>query len=460
MKLLAPLFFACSVHLFGSLVSTPFVQNDLRILEELDIKPNYLTDYKLQQELQEKLEQSQQHYAQKLNSAYMFIPQIKKILKENQIPSAFLYLVMAESEFVLDASSNKKAKGLWQFMPKTANHFGLQTNEYIDERMDIVKSTQAAVTYLKRLHDMFDKWYLAAVAYNCGEGRVIEGLTRAIIDMHCEDVTYKVCRKDSKILEYRQTIKDYQNKKIGFSKIGKIYNEVKNWGYNPDIDQLLMVQSVVDRQYIPDESRAYIRKIIALALMNNSDFLLEDQNLHLLNRGISDPIATISIQGGVRLKDIATLIGIEEKKLQGLNLHIKTPVLPFQESKIQLYIPYSKLALFNQNKENLTKLPAVEEYVVKAGDSLSSIGRLFDMDYKKIKSYNDLSSNILKIGQKLLVPIDPTLIKKDLIYTVQVGDTLSKIANSYNITLEKLMKDNDLKTSMIRIGDSLVVKYK
>ena len=80
------------------------------------------------------------------------MPQIKKVLRENEIPSAFLYLVMAESNFILDASSSKSAKGLWQFMRPTANHFGLKTNEYIDERMDIVKSTKAAVTYLKKTY--------------------------------------------------------------------------------------------------------------------------------------------------------------------------------------------------------------------------------------------------------------------------------------------------------------------
>ena len=239
----------------ATLVSTSFVHNDLTVLEELDISSNYITDYKLQKEFQNRLKYSQKRYTQKLNNAYLFVPQIKKVLRENNIPSAFLYLVMAESNFILDASSNKSAKGLWQFMAPTANHFGLKTNEYIDERMDIVKSTEAAVTYLKKLHGMFDKWYLAAVAYNCGEGRVIEGLTRATIDMYCEDVGYKVCRKEPRINQYRTTMRMYQAKRVKFREVNKIYKKVKKWKYKPDIDKLLVVQKGVSRQYLPEESR-------------------------------------------------------------------------------------------------------------------------------------------------------------------------------------------------------------
>lgn len=190
------LLISVTVCLNASLVNTSFVYSDVKVLDELDIKSTYITDYLFQKEFQKRLKHTKDRYTEKLNNAYLFVPQIKNILKENNMPSAFLYLVMAESNFKLNAASHKSAKGLWQFIPQTAKHYGLETNSYIDERMDIIKSTKAAVVYLKRLHDMFGKWYLAAVAYNCGEGRVIEGLTRATIDMYCDDVGYKTCRKD------------------------------------------------------------------------------------------------------------------------------------------------------------------------------------------------------------------------------------------------------------------------
>jgi len=443
----------------ATLVSTAFVHNDLTVLEELDINSNYITDYKLQEEFQNRLKFSKKRYTQKLNNAHLFVPQIKKVLRENEIPSAFLYLVMAESNFILDASSNKSAKGLWQFMRPTANHFGLKTNEYIDERMDIVKSTEAAVTYLKKLHGMFDKWYLAAVAYNCGEGRVIEGLTRATIDMYCEDVGYKVCRKEPQINEFRKTMRLYQAKRVKFNEVNKIYKKVKKWKYKPDIDKLLVVQKGVSRQYLPEESRGYIRKIISLAMMNNSDFLIKDDNSHLLNRGLSDPIASIDIKGGVLLRNVAEVIGINKKKLKELNQHIKRDLLPLDDDTYRLYIPYSKLSRYNLNKGNL-KSTQYEIYQVKRGDTLASIGREFSLGYKVIKKHNRLKNNLLKINQELMIPIDPDVYKRPINYTVKVGDTLGRIASNHKVEFKKLMQDNNLKTSMIHIGDNLVIKFK
>ena len=441
----------------ATLVSTAFVQNNVKLLEELDIKSSYITDYKLQKELTKRLQSTKRGYTDKLNNANLFIPQIKKILRENKIPSAFLYLVMAESNFVLDASSNKKAKGLWQFMPRTAKHFGLETNKYIDERMDIIKSTNAAVTYLNRLHKIFGKWYLAAIAYNCGEGRVIEGITRATIDMYCDDVGYKVCRKNKEIRSFRNTIREFHAKKVRYNELNKIYLKVKKWKYKPDIYQLLVVQNVIGRQYIPTESRRYIRKIISLAIMNNSDFLTTDENMHLLNRGISEPLATIDVKGGILLKNVASLIGLDYNQLKQLNQHIKRNILPSNDKTYTLYIPYSKLARYNLNKDKLKSKKYIQ-YIVKSGDNLSKISKKFGIDYKFIKKYNQLTSNIIRLKQVLLIPIGQ-FEKDDDIYIVKMGDTLSKIAHQYKIPLEKLIKTNHLKTTNIKIGSKVKIQY-
>ena len=442
-------------QLFSALVGSGFIQNDIKILEELDIDSSYISDYKLQQYYEKYKQRQKTRYTDHLSNAQLFIPEIRRILKENKMPSAFLYLAMAESNFVLEAKSHKKAMGLWQFIPSTGEIYDLKTNEYIDERMDFIKSTQAAVSHLKKLYTLFDKWYLAAFAYNCGEARVIEGITRATLDMYCED---HACKKDKTIKKYRQIIRDYQHKRVPFRELYKVYKIVKNWNYKPDIDELLIEQKGLKRQYIPEESRDYIRKIISLAMMNNSEYLLQDENNHLLNSGSVSPIATVEVKGGILLKNLAEVVGMKKDELKGLNPHIKRNLTPPDNGVYNLHIPYSKLTRFNENIENI-KPNQFESYIVKKGDSLGKIGNKFKIDYKLIKKFNNLKSNLLSINQELVIPIDPDTYKRPQNYFVKKGDTLSQIAQNFQVPLEKLMKDNNLKTGMIRIGDKLVVNF-
>lgn len=99
-------------------------------------------------------------------------PMIQKELAARDMPQDLLYLTMIESGFDPNAYSHAHAAGLWQFIEETGERYGLEVSEYVDERRDPVKSTQAALTYLSEMHDRFDSWYLAAAGYNTGEGRV------------------------------------------------------------------------------------------------------------------------------------------------------------------------------------------------------------------------------------------------------------------------------------------------
>ena len=167
------------------------------------------------------------------------------------IPDVFLYLAMAESNFSATAYSSAKAVGLWQFMPYTGKKFGLRIDDYVDERRDPIKSTRAAIEYLQSLHSEFGKWYLAAMAYNCGEGRV----RRAIREAGSDD---------------------------------------------------LRILLDANKKYVPRETRDYIRKIVAMAyLSNNPEFILENESDHLLNQGSSQTYTPVDVPGGTTLADVA-----------------------------------------------------------------------------------------------------------------------------------------------------------
>jgi hypothetical protein len=99
-------------------------------------------------------------------------------LEARKAPRDLIYLAMIESEFNPSAKSPMKAVGMWQFMSETARRFGLTVGRKVDERTNPARSTDAAVTYLSKLHDRFGSWYLAAAAYNSGEGTVLRALER------------------------------------------------------------------------------------------------------------------------------------------------------------------------------------------------------------------------------------------------------------------------------------------
>ena len=145
----------------------------VEVMKKFDVDPHYLKDRKFLSQFKSiSTKNRQRSFFINLEQALNFVPILREKINAADIPEEFLYLAMAESNFSPSAASHKRAKGLWQFMPATGRKYGLRVDDYVDERKDILKSTEAAINYLKDLHGMFGKWYLAAMAYNCGEGRV------------------------------------------------------------------------------------------------------------------------------------------------------------------------------------------------------------------------------------------------------------------------------------------------
>lgn len=395
--------------MLGSLTDVGFDKRDLNVLKSLDINENFLKEPVFISMKNSILNDKKNLFLKKLNEAYTFVPIIKDMLTEAGIPDAFLYLAMAESNFSIRAYSKKRAAGLWQFMPATAEGFGLKIDNYVDERRDPIKSTKIAIKYLKHLHKRFGKWYLAALAYNCGEGRLAKAIREANSD---------------------------------------------------DLNVLL----IPDKEYIPKESRLYIRKILSLAFMANSiNFLLLDDFGHLLNRGSIYPIAPITLKGGTHLNDVAKSMRMSLEELRKLNRHLKHNFLPPYAKEYQIYIPYNRLALFRGNfKQSDIKFSV---HIVQSGESLYTIGKKYKIDYKLIKEANNLKRDLLSLNQQLTIPVLTEEIKgdeikkepKENLYTVKSGDTLSEISEVFDTPVENIREANSLKSNFIKIGDTIVI---
>jgi membrane-bound lytic murein transglycosylase D len=107
-----------------------------------------------------------------IKRANRYFPIIEPILKENGIPDDFKYLAVIESNLDVRVVSPVQAAGLWQLMPKTAQQFGLEVNDEVDERYDIEKSTTAACRYFKSAYAKYKSWMMVAASYNAGMGRI------------------------------------------------------------------------------------------------------------------------------------------------------------------------------------------------------------------------------------------------------------------------------------------------
>lgn len=113
-----------------------------------------------------------------IKRANRFFPVMAPILKKNNIPLDMLYLACIESTLDTRAISPAKAAGLWQFMPETGKQYGLEVNEYVDERYDPEKATEAACRYLKTAYGKYGNWESVAASYNGGIGRITSELDK------------------------------------------------------------------------------------------------------------------------------------------------------------------------------------------------------------------------------------------------------------------------------------------
>ncbi|MCK9372889.1 MAG: transglycosylase SLT domain-containing protein [Sulfuricurvum sp.] len=383
----------------------PNDRQKIEVLRHFDIPPSFLRDPSLHDlYTQKKRECLLNGFADSEENADMFIPMLSSLIAQSDLPSEFLFIALTESRLRVCSTSSHGAAGLWQFMAKTGKLQGLEIDQFVDERRDHIKSTRAAITYLSSLKKEFGKWYLALIAYNCGDGR----LKKAIRKAGTTDLAVLVDPK---------------------------------------------------RSYLPLQSKNYIRKVVALALLASDEVFLSDiQYDTLLDKEHENPIATVYLPEGEEIDRIAAVLEMPKTSLVKLNTHLKKGVTPPNQDSYPIYIPKEKLEDFRLKYHTHELKGYFLLHRVKSGETLSHLSKRYNVPQSSIIQENKIESDGQPLSNRSLkIPINKPFLKSTRLHTVKSGETLASVASLYNLALEQIKAKNPRLSGSLKEGEELKV---
>jgi len=340
-----------------------------------------------------------------------YIHFIVERLERRGMPMELALLPMIESSYNPLAYSPANAVGLWQFIPSTGRNFNLRQTNWYDGRRDVMASTDAAISYLTRLKEMFNgDWLLALAAYNAGEGRVSRAIER--------------------------------NQKLGLP--------TDYWNLS-----------------LPSETQNYVPKLLALAQV-----VMAPQAYGVsLDPIANEPyFEKVKFKQRMDLSRVAAMADLDEEELYLLNPAFKKGVT--LDGPQHLLVPTDKAELLTANLALMKPQEQVDwqQYRVRAGDSLHGIANRYQLTVNTLKEINKLSGNSLRIGQTLSIPAQPGAQPREPLfqratpysepvrsYRVKSGDNLWQIAKNHRVSLEDMRRWNKLSGNSLRVGQVLTL---
>ncbi len=354
-------------------------------------------------------------FQEALDRGQQYLPEIRRVFKEEGIPQDLAYLALVESAFKTNAYSRAKAKGVFQFISATGKRYGLAVDWWVDERSDPDKATRAAARYLKDLYALFGDWNLAMAGYNAGEGKVLRGMSR-----------------------YRKT--DYWE----LRKTRALRRETKN--------------------YVP-----LIHAAIVIAKAPG-------QYGFVINPNTRPQWETVTVASAYDLRVVAECVGQPVETVRQLNPELRRLATPADRS-YGLRVPPGTGGVLRTCLDELPaeKRVAYRKHVVRRGQTLASIARANGVSAQAIAEANLLASQRrLRPGTELVIPVPAgrskvvaasrgagrskaastaTSTDREVVrYRVRRGDTLSSIAEEHGTTVRKLQAWNGLKGTRITAG--------
>jgi membrane-bound lytic murein transglycosylase D len=436
----------------------------------------------------------------KRGSRYLYY--IVQEIERRNLPLELALLPVVESAFNPVAYSRSRASGLWQFIPSSGKHYGLEQNWWIDERRDVIEATGAALTYLQYLNTYFaGDWYLAIAAYNGGEGTVSGAVRRnqsAGLPTDFFSLNLRAETRDyvPKLLAISRIVRNPQAYGLTFSAIpNQPYFEAVEPGRQMHLDHAAQLAGIT-REDMFALNPGYNRMTtppkgphrLLLPVPNAQTFRqamldqpLTDQSSVAVAAIEPPPEVRHKVRRGETLSAIARQYGVPMVALQRAN-DIQGSVIHPGDS---LLIPAGfadetvTLAALAAPRDDITaqlpehqKPPASKKprvHVVKSGDTLWDVARRYGVTVPALASANGLSSKAgLVPGARLEIPgkggsatqaaASSAKESSRVTYKVKRGDTLSEIADRFDVSVRELMTWNRLRqSSSLRAGQRLVV---
>ena len=364
-----------------------------------------------------------------------YMPIFEEILNRYDMPEELKAMAVIESALNPTAVSRAGAKGMWQFMYSTAKMYGLHIDSFVDERLDPVKSAEAAAQYLQDSYEIFGDWNLAIASYNCGAGNVNRAIRRS-------------------------------GGKRAF------------WDIYP---------------YLPRETRGYVPAFVgALYTMK----YYKEHGIKPEAVEMPAHVDTFKINKMLHLNQVSDLTGAPLTELKNLNPQYRHNIIPGNDREYILRLPYTYTNAFIDNEDSLYRHKAEEYfnpvtlkkiqdggdgerivYRVKSGDYLGRIASNYRCTVAQIKRWNNLKDNNIRVGQRLVLyrggnaPASASSSSSSssskstttsapsnaTTYTVKSGDVLGKIAERHGCTVAQLKAWNNLTSNNIRVGQKLIV---
>ena len=406
-------------------------------LEAIPALVNFQCNDQVIAEIRSRVYSARNYMAKLRGRAEYYFPIFEGMLAQEGLPIELKYLTLIESGLDPQITSYAGARGLWQIMPATARGLGLTLDSWVDERCDPIKSTQAALAYLKAANRTYDDWLVSLASYNAGPGTV--------------------------------------NRAISRTASGRSYWDIQ--------------------LQLPRETQKYVPKYIAMVYaMHYADYY----KIPIIYPSYSTaPSIPVEIFSPLKISHIAAALDIDSADLARLNPSLNTDWIPYYQKGFYLNIPSDKSARFYALEQDIyltsdTLFFVLRDdrvnggyderkniYYVQQGDYLEKIAMNFSVSVEELMEWNDLESMMLELGQGLVVGdnkgLNPYISDEErpdevgvqsdeydencqcTYHRVRFGESIFDIAYEYGVRVEDILRENTI-TNVLLVEQGINLK--